>query len=102
MQLPRPTELFGGIDRDCEARLTLSLSWELRRMRATKMLAVVATSGTVSRKCWRKARPFSLGGGWRMEDGALGTKAPRSYCRGIGHCREHPPKTAMGQVGASP
>lgn len=68
-------------------------------MSATRMLAVVATSGMVSRKCWRKARPFSLGGGWRMEDGALGTKAPRSYCRGKDYCREHPPKTAVGWVG---
>lgn len=101
LQFPRPTELFEGAHGDCGARLTLSLSWELRRMRATRMLAVVATSGMVSRKCWRKARPFLLGGGWRMEDGALGTKAPRSYCRGKDYCREHPPKTAMGWVSHS-
>ena len=53
---------------------------ELRRMRATRMLAVVSTSGRVSRKCWRKAFPLSSGGGWCMEDGALGWKAPMSYC----------------------
>ena len=41
---------------------------------------MVSTSGRVSRKCWRKAFPFSSGGGWCMEDGALGWKAPMSYC----------------------